>query len=85
MENEDKLLLAKVMDKIKICKTKNKIVNTGFLTIYQKQIIQKELKRIKFENYFFFGGYFGAEGEILVVYPRKIRFRNCAKKFRKYY
>ena len=72
MEIEDKLILAKLMDKIKICKTKNKIVNSEFLTIYQKSVIEKELKKIKFSNYFFFGGYEEAEGECLIIYPEKL-------------
>lgn len=72
MQIEDKLIIAKLMDKIKICKTRNKIVHTEFLSIYEKQIIQKELNRNKIKNYIFFGGYEGAEGEILVIYPEKL-------------
>ncbi|MDE5830638.1 MAG: hypothetical protein K2H53_02970 [Clostridia bacterium] len=72
MDIEDKLVIAKLEDKIKLCKTRNKIVNTEFLTIYQKDIIQKELNRKKLKNYLFFGGYDGAEGEVLVIYPEKL-------------
>ncbi len=68
---DDKLIIAKLMDKIKICKTRNKIVNTEFLSMYQKEIIQKELNKLKIKNYLFFGGYEGAEAEILVIYPEK--------------
>ena len=68
---DDKLIIAKLMDKIKICKTRNKIVNTEFLSMYQKGIIQKELNKLKIKNYLFFGGYEGAEAEILVIYPEK--------------
>ena len=69
--SSDKLLIAKLMDKIKICKTRNKIVNTEFLTIYQIEIIQKELNREKIRNYLFFGGYEEAEGKLLIIYPEK--------------
>lgn len=72
MEIEEKMLIAKLMDKIKICKTRNKIVNTEFLTIYQKEILKRELNKMKIKNYFFFGGYEGAEGECLIVYPEKL-------------
>lgn len=72
MEIEDKLVIAKVMDKIQMTKTRNKITSTEFLSMYQKEIIQKELKKIKFKNYLFFGGYEGAEGECLIIYPDKI-------------
>jgi len=72
MEIEEKLLIAKLVDKIRICRTKNKIINTEFLTIYQKNIIQDQLNKMKIENYLFFGGYKGAEGELLILYPQKL-------------
>lgn len=72
MKIEDKLTIAKVMDKIKICKTRNKIVNTEFLTIYQKDIIKRELNKMKIKNYIFFGGYELSEGECLIIYPEKL-------------
>ena len=68
---EEKLLIAKLTDKINECKRKNKIVNTEFLNIYQKNIVQKELNRLKEKNYIFFGGYEDAHSEVLVIYPQK--------------
>ncbi len=68
---EQKLLIAKLTDKIKECKTKNKIVNTEFLNMNQKIIIKKELSRLKEKNYLFFGGYEEANFEVLVIYPQK--------------
>ena len=72
MEIEDKLIIAKVIDKVNFCKTRNKIVNTEFLTIYQMEIIQKELNKLKIKNSMFFGGYEEAEGKILIIYPEKL-------------
>ena len=72
MEIEDKILLAKLMDKIRICKTKNKIVNTEFLSVYEKNIVQQQLNKLKIENHFFFGGYGEAEGKVLILYPQKL-------------
>ncbi len=74
MENKDeeRLILAKLNDKIKLCKTRNKIVNTEFLNMYQESVIKKELERIKFKDYFFTGGYEEAESKILIIYPDKI-------------
>ena len=72
MEIEDKLTIAKIEDKITLSKTRNKITNTEFLTIYQRDIIVKELNREKIKNYFFFGGYEDSESKILVIYPEKI-------------
>ena len=72
MEIEEKLLLAKINDKITISKTRNKIQNTEFLTPYQKETIKKDLAKQKIQNYIFFGGYEGAEGEALIIYPEKL-------------
>lgn len=71
MEIEEKLIIAKLLDKIKTSKKANKIVNTEFLSIYQKQIIQKKLNELGVKNYIFFGGYDEAEGQILIIYPEK--------------
>lgn len=72
MQIEESLLIAKLIDKITISKTRNKIQNSTFLTSYQKEIITRELRKQKINNYIFFGGYEEAEGKILVIYPEKL-------------
>ena len=74
MENKDeeKLILAKLNDKMRLCKTRNRIVNTEFLNMYQENVIKKELSRIKFNNYILTGGYDDAESKLLVLYPEKL-------------
>ena len=49
--NELESEIAKLTDKIKESKRKNKIVNTEFLNMNQKNIVQKELNRLKEKNY----------------------------------
>ena len=71
-KEEDRLLIAKVLDKIEICKTKNKITNTDFLDLYQKNIVQKLLNKQQNQNYIFFGGNKEAEREIVIFYPDKL-------------
>lgn len=71
-----KLLIAKMRDKEKLCKIKNKITYTDFLDMYQKSILLKEIKN----DYIIFGGYDGAEREILLFYPDKIE-KDIAKKY----
>lgn len=68
----DKLLLAKLVDKLKISKSKNKIVNTDFMNEYQITIVKNELQKSKEENYIIAGGYEGAKRVIVVAYPEKI-------------
>lgn len=69
---EDKLLIAKLQDKIKHCKNRNKIVNTEFLNLHQKQIIQNKLNELKIKNYIFHGGFEEAENKVLIIYPEKL-------------
>lgn len=35
--DEDKLFISKILDRIKLSKTRNQIVNTDFLDMYQKK------------------------------------------------
>jgi len=74
MENKDeeKLILAKLNDKIRLCKTRNRIVNTEFLNMHQQLVINKELERIKEKNYIITGGYEDAESKVLIIYPEKL-------------
>ena len=69
---EDKLLLAKVLDKIEFSKGKNKIENSDFLNLAEQDLVDKFLKKIKFSNYYFFGGAGEAERKILILYPEKL-------------
>ena len=69
---EDKLLLAIVLDKIEFSKSKNKIESTDFLNLVEQDLVDKFLKKIKFENYYFFGGAGEAERKILIIYPEKL-------------
>ena len=69
---EDKLLLAKVLDKLEFCRTRNKLESTDFLNLYEQDLVDKFLKKIKFKNYYFFGGTPEAERKILIIYPEKL-------------
>lgn len=71
-KEEDRLLIAKVLDKMEFAKLKNKITNTDFLDLYQKNLVQKLLNSIKCENYMFFGGSDDAERETIIFYPEKL-------------
>lgn len=69
---QDKLLLSKILDKIKFTKEKNKISNTDFLNLYEQQITEELLKRLKQTNYIFYGGFNEQERKLLIVYPEKL-------------
>lgn len=69
---EDKLLIAKLQDKIKQCKIRNKIVSTEFLNLHQKKLLQSKLNELKIKNYIFHGGFEEAENQVLIIYPEKL-------------
>lgn len=69
---EDKLLIAKILDKIEISKKQNRITNSYFLNEFEINLIQKQLQRSKERQYFFFGGYEEAVRKILIAYPDKL-------------
>lgn len=70
---EDKLLISKMLDKIELSKSKNKIENTDFLDMYQKHLLEKILKQEKVENYIISGGTEETERNIIVFYPEKLK------------
>ena len=70
-KQEDKILLAQVLDKIEFSKQREKIEYTDFLDMYQIALVKTFLKKIEFENYVLFGGFENAERNILLIYPEK--------------
>lgn len=67
----DRLLVAKVLDKIEYAQTRNKIMNTDFLDIYQNNLVEKLLNNLKISNYILYGGFEEAERTIAIFYPDK--------------
>ena len=43
------------------------------MNIYKKELLQKELNRLKEKNYLFFGGFDDSEYKILIIYPQKFK------------
>lgn len=68
---EDKLLVSKMLDKIELCSKRNKIQSTDFLDVRQKLLLEKVLKSNKIENYIIFGGFEDAERSTIIFYPEK--------------
>ena len=70
-KNDDKILLAQVLDKIEFSKQRDKLEYTDFLDMYQISLVRSFLKKIDFENYILYGGFEGAERNVLIIYPEK--------------
>ena len=71
---EDQILISRMLDKLEEAKQRNKITNTDFLDGYKIKICEEILRKIKFEDYIFFGGYEEAERKIIIFYPEKLKF-----------
>jgi len=71
-EHDDRLLVARILDKLEFSKTKNKIQSTDFLNMYEQDLADKLLKKIGYKNYYFFGGNERVERKLLIIYPDKL-------------
>ena len=71
MENnqKDKVLIARIMDKVTLSRKRNRITYTDFLNEYEIKMVEKELRKNKIENFIFIGGYENSERKILIIYP----------------
>lgn len=76
---EERLLVAKVLDKLDFIRTKNKIESTDFLNLYEQELVQKLMQKLHFENYYFFGGSEISERKVAIFYPEKLTKEMCEK------
>lgn len=71
-KDDDKVLVAKLLDKIKFASQKNQIQVTDFLDGYEQKLALKVLQHSKYKTYIFYGGYEEAERKILFLFPNKL-------------
>lgn len=82
-KQEDKICLSHILDKMEFTKTKGRIEYTDFLDMYQVSLVENFLRKMKFENYQFYGGYANAERKILIIYPEKYEEEMLEKNYHK--
>lgn len=70
-KQEDKILLAQILDKIEFSKQRERLECTDFLDMYQIALVKNFMKKMDFENYVLYGGFENAERKILIIYPEK--------------
>lgn len=68
-KDDEKILLAKILDKQKFCLSKNKVTYSDFLNEREKNFVEKNLN---LQNCFFYGVCNDPDREILVFYPDKL-------------
>ena len=69
---DDRLLVSRLFDKIEFVSSKNWVEYTDFLDMRQRQLLEKVLKDIKLKNYTAFGAYKTAERTLITIYPEKL-------------
>ncbi len=82
-KQDDKILLAQILDKIEFSKQREKLEYTDFLDMYQIALVKNFMKKIDFENYILFGGFENAERKILVIYPERYNMNMVEKNYSK--
>lgn len=68
-KEEEKLLIAKMLDKLKFANSKNKFQHMEFLDLAQQAIIKKMIELKKANNCELFGGFEQAERKMLFIFP----------------
>ena len=71
-KDEDKIVIAKLLDKVQFTKKRNYIQVTEFLDGYQQKIAKEVLEKLKHKEYVFYGGYEEAERKMLFLFPDKL-------------
>jgi len=71
-KSEDRLIVAKVLDKLYLAEKTNKLTVTDFLDPRMQNVVSVCLNSSNIDNYLFYGGYEGAERAVAVFCPRNI-------------
>ena len=82
-KQEDKILLAQILDKIEFSIQREKLEYTDFLDMYQISLVKSFMKKIDFKNYILYGGFENAERNILIIYPDKYNANMIEKNYSK--
>ena len=82
-KQEDKILLAQILDKIEFSKQREKLEYTDFLDMYQISLVKSFMKKIDFENFVLYGGFENAERNVLIIYPEKYNISMVEKNYSK--
>ena len=82
-KQEDKILIAQILDKIEFSRQREKLEYTDFLDMYQISLVKSFIKKIEFENYILYGGFEEAERKLLIIYPEKYNMNMIEKNYSK--
>ena len=84
-KQEDRIILAQIVDKIEFSEIRKSIETTNFLDMYQISLVENFLRKIKFKNYILFGGYENAERKILIIYNQRYEKEEIEKQYKEFF
>lgn len=82
-KQEDKILIAQILDKIDFSIKRDKLEYTDFLDMYQVALVKGFLKKIDFNNFILYGGFENSERKVLILYPEKYNINMVEKNYSK--
>lgn len=82
-KQDDKILLAQILDKIEFSVQRDKLEYTDFLDMYQISLVESFLRKIDFKNYVLFGAFKDAERKVIIIYPQKYNMNMIEKNYTK--
>lgn len=68
LNDDDKQIVSRVLDFVKLCLEKSVVKFTGFLDLRQQKLVLSVLNKEHFTRYKFYGGYQNAERKVLCIY-----------------
>ncbi|HOP99938.1 MAG TPA: YlmH/Sll1252 family protein [Acetivibrio clariflavus] len=71
-KSEDRLVVAKVLDKFYLAEKTGKVTVTDFLDPRMQNVVSACLNSTEIDNFLFYGGYEGAERAVVVFCPRNM-------------
>ena len=82
-KQEDKMLLAQILDKMEFSKQRERLEYTDFLDIYQLALVKNFMRKNDFENYVLYGGFEDSERKVLIIYPERYNMSMIEKNYSK--
>ena len=70
--DDDRLLISKLLDRIQLAEKQNKIQTTDFLSPIELQLLKDVLNSLQFNNYEIYGAVENAQRNIIIIYPDKL-------------
>lgn len=82
-KQEDKMLLAQILDKMEFSKQRERLEYTDFLDMYQLALVKNFMRKNDFENYVLYGGFEDSERKVLIIYPERYNMSMIEKNYSK--